>query len=55
MSDPFVAQLADLCKAHVTRAKWVFVPSHGVGRTIGELKSLIDNSKRLAQALQGMP
>ncbi|HXG55619.1 MAG TPA: PD-(D/E)XK nuclease family protein [Vicinamibacterales bacterium] len=36
MSDPFVAQLADLCKAHVTRAKWVFVPSHGVGRTIGE-------------------
>lgn len=27
--DPFVAQ-------HVTRAKWVFVPSHAVGRTIGE-------------------
>ena len=36
MTDPFVAQLAGLCKAHVTRAKWVFVPSHSVGRTIGE-------------------
>jgi hypothetical protein len=36
VSDPFVQQLADLCKAHVTRAKWVFVPSHAVGRTIGE-------------------
>ena len=28
VSDPFVAQLADLCRAHVTRAKWVFVPTH---------------------------
>jgi hypothetical protein len=36
LTDPFVAQLADLCRRHVTRAKWVFVPSHGVGRTIGE-------------------
>ena len=36
MGDPFVQQLADICKAHVTRAKWVFVPSHAVGRTIGE-------------------
>jgi len=34
--DPFVQQLADLCRAHVTRAKWVFVPTHAVGRTIGE-------------------
>lgn len=33
--DPFVQQLADLCRAHVTRAKWVFVPSHAIGRTIG--------------------
>ena len=32
----FVAQLADLCKAHVTRAKWVFVPTHALGRTLGE-------------------
>ena len=34
--DPFVQHLADLCRAHVTRAKWVFVPTHAVGRTIGE-------------------
>ena len=34
--DPFVQQLADLCRAHVTRSKWVFVPTHAVGRTIGE-------------------
>src|SRR5688572_3149325 len=34
--DPFVQQLADLCRMHVTRSKWVFVPSHAVGRTIGE-------------------
>ena len=36
VSDPFVVQLGELCRAHVTRAKWVFVPSHGIGRTIGE-------------------
>lgn len=34
--DPFVQQLAELCRAQVTRSKWVFVPSHAVGRTIGE-------------------
>lgn len=34
--DPFVHQLAELCRAHVTRAKWVFVPTHAGGRTIGE-------------------
>src|SRR3954447_1825994 len=34
--DPFVQQLASLCRQHVTRSKWVFVPSHAVGRTIGE-------------------
>src|SRR5947208_10190560 len=34
--DPFVQQLADLCRVHVTRSKWVFVPTHAVGRTIGE-------------------
>ena len=36
MSDPFVDQLAALCRAHPTRAKWVFVPTHAVGRTLGE-------------------
>ena len=34
--DPFVSQLAGLCREHVTRCKWVFVPSHAVGRTLGE-------------------
>ncbi len=34
--DPFVQQLASLCRAHVTRSKWVFVPSHALGRTLGE-------------------
>jgi RecB family exonuclease len=34
--DPFVDQLASLCRDHVTRSKWVFVPSHAVGRTLGE-------------------
>jgi ATP-dependent helicase/nuclease subunit B len=34
--DPFVAQLKDLCAAHPTRSKWVFVPTHAIGRTIGE-------------------
>src|SRR5688572_4882664 len=33
---PFVAQLADLCRVHTTRAKWVFVPTHAIGRTIGD-------------------
>lgn len=35
-TDPFVAQLAALCRAEPTRAKWVVVASHAVGRTIGE-------------------
>ena len=34
--DPFLDQLKGLCAAHPTRAKWVFVPSHAIGRTIGE-------------------
>lgn len=34
--DAFVAQLASLCREHVTRAKWVFVPTHAIGHTIGE-------------------
>jgi hypothetical protein len=31
--DPFVAQLAGLCAAQRTRVKWVFVPTHALGRT----------------------
>ena len=34
--DPFVAQLARLCTTHRTRAKWVFVPTHALGRTLGD-------------------
>jgi ATP-dependent helicase/nuclease subunit B len=33
---PFVQQLATLCREHVTRNKWVFVPSHAIGHTLGE-------------------
>ncbi|MEO8260498.1 MAG: PD-(D/E)XK nuclease family protein, partial [Acidobacteriota bacterium] len=34
--DPFVEQLAALCRDRVTLNKWVFVPSHALGRTLGE-------------------
>jgi ATP-dependent helicase/nuclease subunit B len=34
--DVFVKQLAALCAEHVTRNKWVFVPSHAIGHTLGE-------------------
>lgn len=34
--DPFILQLAELCRSYVTRAKWVLVPSHAIGRTLGE-------------------
>jgi hypothetical protein len=35
-TDPFVTQLADLCHAERTRAKWVFVPTHAIGLTLGD-------------------
>jgi hypothetical protein len=38
--DPFVAQLACLCTASRTRAKWVFVPTHALGRTLGDRLAL---------------
>jgi ATP-dependent helicase/nuclease subunit B len=38
--DPFLEQLRALCAASPTRAKWVFVRSHGVGRTIGDRLAL---------------
>jgi RecB family exonuclease len=34
--DPFVDQLIRLCTAYPTRAKWVLVPTHAIGRTLGE-------------------
>jgi ATP-dependent helicase/nuclease subunit B len=33
---PFLAQLAELCRAERTRPKWVFVPTHALGHTLGE-------------------
>src|ERR1700676_4169576 len=38
--DPFVSQRAELCTTHRTRAKWVFVPSHSIGRTLGDRLAL---------------
>jgi ATP-dependent helicase/nuclease subunit B len=38
--DPFVEQLKYLCTAYPTRNKWVFVPSHSIGRTLGERLTL---------------
>src|ERR1035438_5319116 len=34
--DPFVDQLKSLCITYPMRAKWVFVPRHTIGRTLGE-------------------
>jgi hypothetical protein len=34
--EPFVHQVNRLCAAYPTRAKWVFVPTHSIGRTVGE-------------------
>src|SRR5262245_40551255 len=34
--DPFVSQLKTLCAARRTQAKWIFVPTHAIGRTLGD-------------------
>ena len=34
--DPFVSQLSDLCRSQRTRSKWVIVPTHAIGRTLGD-------------------
>jgi hypothetical protein len=34
--DPFLDQLRRLCRDMPTRAKWLFVPTHANGRTIGD-------------------
>ncbi|MEO7189428.1 MAG: PD-(D/E)XK nuclease family protein [Vicinamibacterales bacterium] len=36
MHDPFIDQLKGLCRDYPTRAKWVFVPTRSLGRTIGD-------------------
>ena len=38
--DAFVEQLKQLCASYPTRNKWVFVPSHAIGRTLGERLTL---------------
>jgi ATP-dependent helicase/nuclease subunit B len=37
---PFLAQLAELCRTERTRAKWVIVPAHTLGHTLGERLAL---------------
>src|SRR5258705_8916466 len=37
---PFFEQLKDLRSVQPTRAKWVFVPTHAIGRTIGDRLAL---------------
>jgi RecB family exonuclease len=34
--DPFLTQLVELCRTERTRAKWVLVPGHALGHTLGE-------------------
>src|SRR6187455_549232 len=34
--EPFVEQLKRVCREHPTRSKWVFVPTHAVGHTLGD-------------------
>ena len=34
--DTFIDQLKYLCAVYPTRAKWVFVPTHAIGRTLGD-------------------
>jgi ATP-dependent helicase/nuclease subunit B len=34
--DPFLEQLKGLCTLYPTRTKWVFVPTHAIGRTLGD-------------------
>ena len=34
--NPFLTQLAEVQRAEPTRAKWVIVPSHTLGHTLGE-------------------
>lgn len=40
MTEPLVTALAQLCRTQPTRAKWVFVPSHATGRTLGDRLAL---------------
>ena len=37
---PFLTQLTELCRTEPTRAKWVVVPTHTLGHTLGERLAL---------------
>ena len=39
-TDPFVEQLTSVCRSARTKAKWVIVPTHAIGRTLGERLAL---------------
>lgn len=43
-TDPFLTQLATLCRSDLTRAKWVLVPGHSLGHTLGERLALESGS-----------
>lgn len=38
--DPFLSHLADHCRIHITKNKWVVVPSLALGHTLGERLTL---------------
>jgi ATP-dependent helicase/nuclease subunit B len=40
---PFLTQLTELCRTERTRAKWVIVPTHALGHTLGERLALGGN------------
>jgi RecB family exonuclease len=44
MTDPFVQQLVEVCRRSPTRAKWLIVPSHAIGHTIGDRLARDDTS-----------
>ena len=39
---PFLTQLAEICRTERTRAKWVIVPTHTLGHTLGERLALAE-------------
>jgi hypothetical protein len=49
--DPFIGQLARLCATHRTRAKWVFVPTHALGRTLSARLVLEGRGLRVGSSL----
>jgi hypothetical protein len=46
--DPFVDQLAELCRAQVTRAEWVFVPTRSLAPTLTDRIALRSGATALA-------